>query len=258
MEKCPPAEACRDAFERMSKATVQMCLSTPGFGFSKERDHDTPRPVKPEPNINETMSLDPQLKQEYTLIAPKPWKTKRPPPQFDMDLRGLFPEDLDSNIRPSSSFPLTFPERPQQQASQMQLYQDNSGQRSQQLISPASSINSQINIGLSIGQTSLPTFAASQQLQSQSFGPDSYSPDYMDVSTLPGMDFLNLANSMNDSSSAAINDDGYDFTSGMEIGFGVGNMGLDFQHDWSDGQQYDLFDGFFFGNNAMNGSHPEA
>ncbi|KAL8660218.1 MAG: hypothetical protein Q9226_000020 [Calogaya cf. arnoldii] len=31
-EKCPPAEACRDAFERMSKATVKMCLSTTGFG----------------------------------------------------------------------------------------------------------------------------------------------------------------------------------------------------------------------------------
>ncbi|KAK2882390.1 hypothetical protein FQN49_000414 [Arthroderma sp. PD_2] len=32
IEKCPPAEACRDAFERMSKATVQMGLSTTGFG----------------------------------------------------------------------------------------------------------------------------------------------------------------------------------------------------------------------------------
>jgi hypothetical protein len=27
IDKCPPAEACRDAFERMSRATVQMCLS---------------------------------------------------------------------------------------------------------------------------------------------------------------------------------------------------------------------------------------
>lgn len=27
VDKCPPAEACRDAFERMSRATVQMCLS---------------------------------------------------------------------------------------------------------------------------------------------------------------------------------------------------------------------------------------
>ncbi|EGC43595.1 C6 transcription factor [Histoplasma capsulatum var. duboisii H88] len=32
LEKCLPAETCRDAFERMSKATVQMCLSTTGFG----------------------------------------------------------------------------------------------------------------------------------------------------------------------------------------------------------------------------------
>lgn len=32
MDKCPPAEACRDAFERMSKATVQMVLSSTGFG----------------------------------------------------------------------------------------------------------------------------------------------------------------------------------------------------------------------------------
>jgi hypothetical protein len=27
VDVCPPAEACRDAFERMSRATVQMCLS---------------------------------------------------------------------------------------------------------------------------------------------------------------------------------------------------------------------------------------
>ncbi|KAK7608337.1 fungal-specific transcription factor domain-containing protein [Phyllosticta paracitricarpa] len=31
-DKCPPAEACRDAFDRMSKATIQMCMSTTGFG----------------------------------------------------------------------------------------------------------------------------------------------------------------------------------------------------------------------------------
>ena len=31
VEKCPPAEACRDAFDRMSKATVAMCMSTTGF-----------------------------------------------------------------------------------------------------------------------------------------------------------------------------------------------------------------------------------
>lgn len=31
VDRCPPAEACRDAFDRMSKATVAMCMSTTGF-----------------------------------------------------------------------------------------------------------------------------------------------------------------------------------------------------------------------------------
>ena len=36
VEKCPPAAACRDAFQRMSRATVQMCLGggTPGSGVT--------------------------------------------------------------------------------------------------------------------------------------------------------------------------------------------------------------------------------
>lgn len=32
IEKCPPAEACRDAFDRTAKATVKMANSTGGFG----------------------------------------------------------------------------------------------------------------------------------------------------------------------------------------------------------------------------------
>ena len=253
MEKCPPAEACRDAFERMSKATVQMCLSTPGFGFSKERDADTPRPVKREANISEAMAVDPQPRQEYTPIAPKPRRQKRPPPQFDMDLRGLFPEDLDSNVRPSSSFPMNFQRRPQQ-TPQMQQYQSTG---SHQAVSPRSAINSQINTGLGMSQTSIPNFSTSLPPQSQStYAQNAYSPDYMDFSTLPGMDFLNLASSTNTSSNTANQDDvGYDFSSGLDIGFGVGNMGLDFQHDWSDGQQFDIFDGFFFGNNGTSGGN---
>jgi hypothetical protein len=58
------------------------------------------------------------------------------------------------------------------------------------------------------------------------------------------MDFLN--NNMGAS--------GEDFNfeaGGLDLGFG---MGLDLQHDWSDGQQYDLFDGFFFGNGNGNGN----
>jgi hypothetical protein len=259
MEKCPPAEACRDAFERMSKATVQMCLSTPGFGFSRERDSETPRPVKRESTLSDTMPLDIPPRADYTPIAPKPRRLKRPPPQFDMDLRGLFPEDLDSNVRPSSSFPADFRRRARQ-PSHMQQYHPTPGQTTLPVGSPASSIGSQIHSGLGMGQ-SIAGFSPTQQTGSHNiYSQSPYTPDFMDLSTLPGMDFLNLANPANASSAGVGNNDemGNEFASGLDIGFGVGNMGLDFQHDWSDGQQFDLFDGFFFGNNGMTGGNGGA
>ena len=82
MEKCPPAEACRDAFERMSKATVQMCLSTPGYGFSSDKGTSTPRPPqRRETSMTEPMVIDPQLNRDYQPIAPKP-RARRPPPSI--------------------------------------------------------------------------------------------------------------------------------------------------------------------------------
>lgn len=53
---------------------------------------------------------------------------------------------------------------------------------------------------------------------------------------------------LNDSS----NDMDFD-SSALDLGFPMG-LGLDYQHDWSDGQQYDIFDGFFFGNSGNSGS----
>ncbi|KAI5284704.1 Fungal specific transcription factor, partial [Ascosphaera atra] len=46
IQKCPPAEACRDAFQRMSDTTVRMCLETSGFGSqvdigSRPRENDS-------------------------------------------------------------------------------------------------------------------------------------------------------------------------------------------------------------------------
>ena len=63
------------------------------------------------------------------------------------------------------------------------------------------------------------------------------------------MDFLN---------DAGVGGDDFNFDAGgLDLGFG---MGLDYKHDWSDGQQYDLFDGFFFGNGngGMNGGGGSA
>ncbi|KIX03130.1 uncharacterized protein Z518_06680 [Rhinocladiella mackenziei CBS 650.93] len=243
MEKCPPAEACRDAFERMSKATVQMCMSTPGFGFSMERDEPRQRLTRQpsQPSTTVPMQIDSYAPSSRTV--PKPI-TKRPPPKFDMDLRDLFPDDLEPSTRPSQSFPQ--PLQGLQRTAQPQSTYPQTLQQSPrpQQMSPASSINSQINSGLGMGTPNNPLLFNQGQPQSQQpfYMQNTYNPDFM--SSLPGMDFLN---------NVASSGDDFNFDAGgLDLGFG---MGLDFQHDWSDGQQYDLFDGFFFGNGmGVNGN----
>ena len=83
MDKCPPAEACRDAFDRMSKATIKMGLSTTGFGsqvkFSKQPDES--------PIVQHGFNR--QFPPESAYTSPP----SRPPPQFDYNLKDLFPEN---------------------------------------------------------------------------------------------------------------------------------------------------------------------
>lgn len=85
VEKCPPAEACKDAFDRMSKATIKMSLSTTGFkpSLNDQMARSTQQDYKGSPSPR---SLRSDLSQD-TLTRPS-----RPPPQFDMNLRDLFPE----------------------------------------------------------------------------------------------------------------------------------------------------------------------
>ncbi|KAH0839001.1 hypothetical protein AYO21_11657 [Fonsecaea monophora] len=282
MEKCPPAEACRDAFERMSKATVQMCMSTPGFGFSLEPRGD----YQPRQPLARQSSMQSQAAQSQTQpmpmqidsypssasstvprIAPKPMP-RRPPPKFDMDLRELFPDDLEPSTRPSFSFPQPLQNLQQQQRSPQTsmamgmppLQQQSQHSPRQQQMSPASSINSQINNGFGMGTSNNPLLFNSQsatpqptqtrhrqqQDQQPFYMQNTYNPDFM--SGLPGMDFLSDA-----ITGGGDGDLNLDVGGGLDLGFGM--TGLDFQHDWSDGQgQYDLFDGFFFGNNYGGGN----
>jgi hypothetical protein len=261
MEKCPPAEACRDAFERMSKATVQMCLSTPGFGFSKD---STPRPpTKREPSFSEPSPMDSLartgLGKEYAAIAPKPARAKRPPPQFDMDLRQLFPEDLDVGPRPSSAIPgriqrqtgLAMPQvlSGYSQDSYGQANASNQGQSSASSGPMAFNSISPVFTNQTL-QPSPPHSASGYSAIGNAVDAKTDMMDYTTSSSLPeNADYMNNS---------------YDFTAlgdqesplyPLDLGFGPGVMGFDYSHDWSDGQQYDLFDGFFFGNNGagLNG-----
>ena len=83
VKKCPPAEACRDAFERMSKATIKMSVSTTGFmptdrdyvSRSKQQNHDSVAAPS-------TLSVS-----SHTSLA----RPMRPATQFDMNFGELFP-----------------------------------------------------------------------------------------------------------------------------------------------------------------------
>ncbi|KAM3065394.1 hypothetical protein ACMFMF_011118 [Clarireedia jacksonii] len=83
IEKCPPAEACRDAFDRMSKATVQMCMSTTGFGSSVQPQGLNSRRLPP-PAENDYFNKYNGSSSQFRRPP------QRPKPQFDMGLNDLF------------------------------------------------------------------------------------------------------------------------------------------------------------------------
>ena len=230
----------------MSKATVQMCMSTTGFGFGQDRGS----PSRSRPSLagterkSSTSYPDPASSTySYTTQAP-PSRSRRPPPKFDMNLRDLFPEEIDTHDLPSQSVSLFNPPpfRPQhplqQKPSQSNVQAAPQAQQSMTL-----PINSQINAGLGMGGNNHTSGQATQfynppQQQTPFYNSSMYGSDYVGI---PNMDFLNTA-------------PGDDFNtdmSGIDLGLG---MGTDFQHDWNDGTQFGLFDGFFFGNGNGNGN----
>jgi hypothetical protein len=254
-EKCPPAEACRDAFERMSKATVQMCMSTTGFGSeAKSGRQGGSRSDVPSQSSFASMGAEtnyPDLKVGQSQKQQQEVETKphRPPPKFDMNLRDLFPDDINSDDLVSYGRQRQ-PQLLRQQTQPVPMPQ----QRSSQVYSLAKqqkSLNNQINAGLGLNarQSSAESISRyppppqqQQALQQMQGNPStnsefySNSPYGVDLTNMPGLDFLQSTDY----------DQGLDPT-GIDINFG---HGMDFQHDWSDGTGLDIFDGFFFGNST--------
>ncbi|KAF2020827.1 hypothetical protein BU24DRAFT_416501 [Aaosphaeria arxii CBS 175.79] len=101
IEKCPPAEACRDAFDRMSKATISMCMSSGGFGPSALRalPQNHAHTQKAHPSNATFMPASDAGARQDTEMTGFPANTyfthhnKRAIPKFDMNLRDLFSED---------------------------------------------------------------------------------------------------------------------------------------------------------------------
>lgn len=288
-EKCPPAEACRDAIDRTAKATIRMAKSTGGFGqvvpprpSASARgsiDHHgwaqqseaggstkSHRPAHPRQKSSQQYDL-PGVSDAYANLssgqqastihaAPAgPFRTNSfPDTEQDYTLIRNIPGQSRSNAtapEQSSGSPDTSAIDPSLLPSPHTVRTPSSGPHGGTIPSPSTNMpgsagglsrGSQLPVSTSAAQTLANYYAAQpQQLQQQQ---SVFSPGFADLQ----MDFLQQANlgagGMNGSG-------GIDETGNVDLGMGLGWEGL--HHDFSDGQQYDLFDGFFFGGQQGGG-----
>lgn len=240
-DKCPPAEACRDAFDRMSKATVKMCLTTTGFGSRNSRPPPNDvKPPTPVPRRFDTsdFSSSPQPRFEES--------SSRPPIQFDTNLRDLFPEQnqdgrpFESNVvrwqtpltplddRFSSVNHPTLPTYFQQDRNDaahqgFHPHEPESNiQHNPDSVSDAAAMYAG-NSGVMPYDTSLYDLRAN-----------------VDDTTAMQPDYLTNDNELKNENLFVYGDD-----PSHRLDLGVMDDG---QYNWGNGTQFDLFDGFFFGN----------
>lgn len=304
MDKCPPAEACRDAFDRTVKATLKMVNASGGFGphaagaSSSRNNLDHNRFNWNTRNDSAPMLNKPHHKRHFRNSAsvdqtPNPLSDaysnpsllsafqkgaqyrlpSGPAVKVEQDgythLRNLsVPPRINASPTDNATSPLT-PDVTAANADQQMMPSPAAMQQrptpptAQQLSSPMAEL---------VNQTPPAGFLSPRQRQQQQ-QQQQFSPGAMSFSELQGMEFLqnlspaannNNSNSNNDSGAGAAGGGGVGNTGGldgvdfsgladiqMDLGFGLGWEGL--HHDFNDGQQLDLFDGFFFGGGPQQG-----
>ncbi|KAL8802610.1 MAG: hypothetical protein Q9182_003701 [Xanthomendoza sp. 2 TL-2023] len=200
IDKCPPAEACRDAFERMSRATVKMCLSTTGFGPEATGASDGQRQYE---DSAATKSSTPRLNQHGLQL---------PPLYYDTSHRQQAHHDSQGGHGWSGEL----------------------GRWQAVAATTGTPLNQANNISASDG-------GPEQRVESAAGNRSLTPPVSMLLGSHKTIDSLYDAGAITDSEMLLeINDLGFDTDFGTNLGFGN-------EHDWSDGLQLDLFDGFFFG-----------
>ncbi|CAL3965385.1 unnamed protein product [Diplocarpon coronariae] len=273
IEKCPPAEACRDAFDRMSKATVQMCMSTTGFGSSvhglgiSQKSHAQRHASDSPPDY-----LTSSGGSGKTYMRPS--TARRPKPQFDMGLEHLLGSGIgtpgygNSNnngiqnvaTETKGAFDFSFPPRQPQPRNQNANQNKNWNQSSTPppatyaISPPLSATDPTTTPTPSVIDPSLLPTPSPQALPTapetafsavqSAYASSPYQEIQFPFPNAPGMDPLNP---------------GWDERlrggggGGVEGGTGWMEIGMGFEggdgHDFSEGGNtgVDLFDGFFFG-----------
>ncbi|KAJ6031818.1 hypothetical protein N7540_002550 [Penicillium herquei] len=279
MHKCPPAEACRDAFERMSKATVQMCLSTTGFGSQVDmsRINTSSSHASGSLHSGRRQPTDPRRASQGQPRRPMQTRAPRPMPKFDMNLADLFsdntpladqarPENRTAGhpypIRPEHGDPISggltadrtgrpFVQRTPSMEYYLKYENPTSPQHHQQFFYPTSPQHSgspgSVAPNAANGPHGMPpTDPDGQGISLDFLDFTSTEPDNQTLETDPNGDF-NMANMPPLGPNLGQN-------VGIDLGFG---MAMDFQHDWSENPNYDLLEGYFFGGSGPGASGGE-
>jgi hypothetical protein len=250
MEVCPPAEICRDAFERMSRATVRM--GSKGFASQTVGGGSLTASAKSLASMADNTSRAgaqnaPGISGQRTHTQ----RSTRRPPTFDMDLSDLYqtpPSQQQANNPRHRSYQPT-----QAVTAQSEQYQPSSGypqaytgyeQSSQQQQQPYYMAHSPQSVG-----SAPPPFT-----------PPAHHEQPHGLTDL-SLDFLDFANNNINQDTNMSNHDGGVDTMGLGVGpfnhndlegtgINLGSFGLeaDYLRDLTtDGSGYDLMDGYWFG-----------
>ena len=250
IEKCPPAEACRDAFVRMSKATVTMCMNSTGFG--SQSNLGTQPVATAGGYFGQRNSIQRTLSQDQTPDAPR---YRKPIPRFDMNLKDLFSEEEIDNrpvtrppnapaflrsqnpAAPPISLDFKTPPVPTVQQSESFAFSSASPQSStggsqhQSAPQSAPDVSPSFSYQISNQQPYQPFAETISQAQ----------PDF----TFDNLDFLDTFPVADPSQNLWGN------SNELDLGFGTGGLaGFDSSGAWEANSGVDLFDGFFFGNSG--------
>lgn len=270
IDKCPPAEACRDAFDRTAKATIKMANSHGGFGQVLNRhsrasrgssdriDYLTAREATAnrqrlnshspadQPNSRSTTAYDALSYEPYTAHKPVAQiaamqSAAQASSPYRLNMSNIKSEhDGYSMTRPMPGTTLNTSSLPD-----VGTMPDNSAIDPVLLPSHTSRVNSPVSVASltpkSTQQQYTPQSNATSNFNVMRTPPAGYTsgPNALNLSDLQGMEFLQNFQDQS-GGDGFINPDMQ-----MDMGFGIGWEGM--HHDFSDGQQVDLFDGFFFG-----------
>ncbi|KAI7573374.1 hypothetical protein KC316_g11847 [Hortaea werneckii] len=242
-DKCPPADSCREAFVRMSKATISMVMSTTGFGNASTLGS---QPL----NSPEGSSYFRNLCTPHHSPGSLQTQPATQMPQFDMNLKELFSDEELANRTPHFSYPsITMPQDSETSSpaySTMPNYsspkQGNAFARPAMQATPGAPQYQQQQ------QQQQPQSPASRQYpmtNAQQYQPITETilrgqPDF----AFGDLDFLDTLPA---SDQPAL---GWGNPGEFDLGFGTGGTAYDPNGSWDPSGGLDLFDGFFFGNSG--------